>query len=282
MDAAMMSSVETMDDVELERLLEVIYETYHHDFRAYVRSSLRRRVAQAVACLRLPGVEALRECVVTEPRVFAALLGHLTVQVSDLFRDPSYWRALRSHVVPRLATYPFVRIWVAGCSDGEEAYAMAILLAEEGLLGRAHIYATDISTRSLEVARAGAYPLERVRAFSANYFAAGGRASLADYYETSQAHARFRAELRAHILFSDHSLATDSAFVEVQLVSCRNVLIYFDRSLQDRALGVFVDATCPRGFLGVGSKESLLFSAHADAFEVVSAEDKLYRKRGEV
>lgn len=268
------------DEAELERLLEEVFRTYHHDFRHYVRSTIRRRVDQALTALALPSIASMIDGVLADPRMFGRLLRHLTIPVSDMFRDPSYWLALREHVVPHLATQPFPRVWIAGCAAGEEAYSMAILLAEEGLLERAQIYATDIAAASLEAAAAGSYELGRVRSFSANYLAAGGKASLSDYYVTTATRAGFAAALRAPILFSDHSLATDAAFAEVHLVCCRNVLIYFDRTLQDRAVAVFADALGPRGFLGLGSHETLGFSTHAGRFEPFVAREKIYRLRG--
>jgi chemotaxis protein methyltransferase CheR len=278
----MTTTDDCQDDAELDQLLEGIFRTYHHDFRHYVRASVRRRIATGLSALRVPTLAQLSARVLADPRVFAQLLRYMTIQVSDLFRDPSYWRALREHVIPHLATYPFLRVWIAGCGAGEEAYSMAILLAEAGLLERSQLYATDVAVAGLVEAASGSYGLERARTFSDNYFKAGGKASLSDYYVTTTAQASFVPELRRRILFSDHSLATDTAFAEMQLISCRNVFIYFDRNLQDRALGVLDDALCPLGFLGLGQKETLLFSAHAAKFESVVAEEKIYRKRGKL
>jgi len=267
-------------DAELDDLLEDIFRVYHHDFRGYVRPAMRRRVEQARSALGNTSIGELRVQVRSDPGVFAHLLGFLTIQVSDMFRDPRFWRALRERVIPHLATYPSLRVWVAGCAAGEEAYSMAILLAEGGLLDRTQIYATDIDAASLEEGRAGSYDLERVRSFSQNYFDSGGRGSLAEHYTTTVSRAVFAPRLRERILFSDHSLATDSAFAEVQLISCRNVLIYFERTLQDRALSLFVEALCPRGFLGLGTKETIMFTSSAAALEPFVAEDKIFRKRG--
>jgi chemotaxis protein methyltransferase CheR len=214
----------------------------------------------------------------SEPRAFTELLRFLTVQVSDLFRDPSYFRAIRETIVPYLQTYPSLKVWVAGCATGEEAYSLAILLDEEGLLDRTLIYATDINAEALRTAEEGVYALDRFAGFSANYLAAGGKRSLSDYYTARYSSALLDRRLRKAILFSDHSLATDSAFAEVQLVSCRNVLIYFDGTLQDRALGVLAESLCRRGFLGLGSKESMRFSAHAPAFRELVAEERLYQR----
>jgi chemotaxis protein methyltransferase CheR len=265
--------------LELDLLTEAIYRAYHYDFRGYNRASLARRVAKAAADLASPTLLQLLERVLADPACFAALLPYLTVQVSDLFRDPDYFRALRERVVPHLSTYPFIRVWVAGCATGEEAYSIAIVLREEGLLERSRIYATDIDAESLRIAERGIYGLERVRAFSESYFAAGGRGSLSDYYTTAYGHAALDPALRQQIVFSDHSLATDAVFAEVQLVSCRNVLIYFDRTLQDRALGLFRDALCPRGFLGLGARETVAFSGHAQAFEPFAERERIFRRR---
>jgi chemotaxis protein methyltransferase CheR len=211
--------------------------------------------------------------------VFPALLEYLTVQVSDMFRDPSYFRALREEVVPHLRTYPSLKVWVAGCSAGEEAYSLAILLQEEGLLDRTLIYGTDINQQALRAAESGVFDMARVATFTENHARSGGRRSLSDYYTARYGRVVFDKALREHMVFSDHSLATDSVFAEMHLVSCRNVLIYFERDLQDRALGLFREALCHRGFLGLGSKESLRFSAQADAFDDFVVTDRIYRKK---
>src|SRR6266542_708445 len=211
--------------------------------------------------------------------LFPVLLDFLTVPVSEMFRDPPYFRALREKVVPLLRTYPSLKVWVAGCSTGEEVYSLAILLREEGLLARTLIYATDINPQTLEKAEAGVYEVERIAGFTDNPQPSGARSSLCDYYTAAYGRAVFDKSLREHIVFSDHSLATDSVFAEVQLVSCRNVLIYFNRALQDRALGLFRDALCRKGFLGVGARESLRFSSHADAFEELVREDRIFQKK---
>lgn len=264
-------------DIELDLLLEAIYRIYHYDFRRYARSSLHRGVARAQAALGSPTITHLLDRIVHESSAFAEALRYLTIQVSDLFRDPEYFLLLRKQVTPHLATYPSLRIWVAGCGTGEEAYSIAIILHEEGLLDRSLIYATDIDMESMRIAEAGAYELGRIGGFSDNYFRAGGRASLSDYYTTAPSHAAFIPMLRRHILFSDHSLATDAAFAEMQLVSCRNVLIYFDRELQNRTIGLFRDSLCPRGFLGLGPKETLAFSDHATFLEPLANDERIYR-----
>lgn len=206
------------------------------------------------------------------------LLQYLTVQVSEMFRDPHYFRAIREHVVPVLATYPSIKVWVAGCSTGEEAYSFAVLLHEEGLLPRTILYATDINGQSLKAAEAGVYELERMRQFTENHRLSGGKGSLSDYYHAAHGHAVMDPQLRRKITFSDHSLATDSVFAEVHLISCRNVLIYFNNELQERALGLFREALVPKGFLGLGTRETVRFSAHAEAFTEFCREARIFRR----
>jgi chemotaxis protein methyltransferase CheR len=259
-------------------LLDAIFQKYQYDFRGYAEASLRRRVRTALTHFGCETVARLQARVMAEPKVFTRLLHFLTVQVSDLFRDPSYFRSIRERVVPYLRTYPSLKIWIAGCATGEEAYSFAIVLAEEGLLDRTLIYATDINPDSLEAAEEGIYSTDRFARFSENYLLAGGRGSLSDYYTARYSSAVLDRKLKKSILFSDHSLATDSAFAEVELVSCRNVLIYFERNLQDRALGVLRDSLCRKGFLGLGQKETLRFSGHAGAFAEFIHADRIYQR----
>lgn len=266
-------------DIELRLLLDAIYLKYYYDFRGYAGASLKRRLRAAMTRFNCQTLTQLQERVLHDPASFPLLLDYLTVQVSEMFRDPSYFRALREQVVPLLRTYPSLKLWVAGCSTGEEVYSLAILLREEGLLERTLIYATDINTEALKKAEAGVYDVERVAGFTENHRRSGGKSSLSDYYTAAYGHAMFDKSLRKHIVFSDHSLATDSVFAEVQLVSCRNVLIYFNRELQDRTLRLFADSLCRKGFLGLGSKESLRFSASASAFTELSREERIFQKK---
>lgn len=277
-DAAATMHDEQLFDLEIRLLLEAVYQRWQHDFRDYAISSLRRRMRQAMTHFRCDSLSALQGRVLHEPEVFAQMLQFFTVQVSEMFRDPSYFRALREQVLPVLRTYPSLKIWVAGCSHGEEVWSLAILLAEEGLLSRTIIYATDINAAALQRAEAGIYPLDRVAGFSRNYLAAGGRGSLSDHYTSAYGGVAFDRRLKQQIVFADHSLATDSVFSEVHFVSCRNVLIYFKRPLQDRALGLFADALVRRGFLGLGLRETVQFSGHAGAFEPVVPDQRIYRK----
>lgn len=265
-------------DLELELLIEAIYHRYHYDFRQYAVASLKRRLASAMPTLGCETISQVQDKVLHQPAAFQKLLDYLTVPVSEMFRDPRYFRSLRENVIPLLRTYPSLKVWVAGCSTGEEAYSFAILLREEGLLARTLIYATDINPHTLQKAQAGVYDAERIAGFTENHRQSGASISLSEYYTAAYGRAVFDKSLKQHIVFSDHSLATDSVFAEVQLVSCRNVLIYFNRELQDRAIGLFRGALCRRGFLGIGAKESLRFSSHADAFTAVSADDRIYQK----
>jgi len=266
-------------DIELRLLLEAIYAKYSQDFRDYAGASQKRRVLHAMQQLGCETISMMQSKVLRDPVAFQQLLQILTIPFSEMFRDPEFFLALRRLVVPVLRTYPSLKVWVAGCSTGEEVYSLAILLREEGLLERTIFYATDINPAALEQARRGIFALSSMRQFTANYQAAGGRAAFSDYYTAAYNAARFDLTLCQNVTFADHSLATDSVFSETHLICCRNVLIYFNRRLQDRALGLFHGSLCHRGFLGLGTKESLDFSSHAELFEPVARRERLYRKR---
>jgi chemotaxis protein methyltransferase CheR len=267
-------------DLELRLLVDAIYQRFHYDFRSYAPASLKRRLAAAMMRFDCATLSQLQDRVLHDPAAFPAVLDYLTVPVSEMFRDPSYYRAVRATVVPLLRTYPSLKVWVAGCSTGEEVYSFAILLREEGLLERTLIYGTDINPQTLQRAAAGVYDVERIAGFTENHRKSGARSSLSEYYTAAYGRAVFDKSLKHHIVFSDHSLATDSVFAEVHLISCRNVLIYFNRELQDRAITLFRDALCRQGFLGIGSKESLRFSCQSDVFTPWGErEDRIYRKR---
>jgi chemotaxis protein methyltransferase CheR len=266
-------------ELELTLLLEAVYAKYRHDFRGYARPTLRRRARLAMERLGCGTLSELQGRMLRDPAVFAELFALLTVQVSAMFRDPTFFRALREHVVPFLATYSSFKVWVAGCGEGEELYSLAILLREEGLLDRALFYATDIHPGALATAERGVYPIERFAAWSASYLAAGGRGSLSDHYVVGEHHAALDRTLRRNVLFADHSLATDGVFAEVHLVTCRNVLIYFDRPLQARALSLFAEALVPGGFLGLGPRETLRFAREAEALVAHWGPERIYRRK---
>ncbi len=269
------------EEIEFRLLLDAIYRRYHYDFRGYAVASLTRRLRQARERLGCRSFSHLQDRVLNEPGVLRELLAYLTVQVSELFRDPAYFRAIRRHVVPHLRTYPSLKVWVAGCSGGEEVYSLAILFREEGLEDRTVFYGTDINPAAIERAEAGVYEIDRVPLFTENHRQSGGKSSLSDYYTAAYGAVVLDKTLRRRAVFSDHSLVTDAVFAEVHLVSCRNVLIYFDRALQDRAVGLFKDALVRKGFLGLGARESLRFNAHAAAFAEFARDERLYQKRGD-
>lgn len=272
---------EKTEDIELKLLLEAINQQYRYDFHSYSTASLKRRLAQAKKHFQCESISQLQHRVLHEPAILPQLLRFLTVQVSELFRDPAYFRAVREKVLPHLQTYPSLKVWVAGCGGGEELYSLVILFREEGLEKRTLFYGTDINPEALEQAQAGVYPLDRLARFTENHREAGGTTSLSDYYTAAYGAAVFDKSLRQRAVFSDHSLVSDSVFAEVHLVSCRNVLIYFNRDLQDRAVGLFKDALVRKGFLGLGAKESLRFSAYADAFTEFAPEARLYQRKGD-
>ena len=271
----------TTPDLELQLLMEAIYLRYSYDFRDYSGASQKRRVLHALTQLACPSISELQARVMHDPTVFRQLLQYLTIPVSEMFRDPAFFLALRQQVVPHLRTYASIKVWIAGCSTGEEVYSLAILLREEGLLERSLIYATDINPVSLDKARLGIFPLASIQGFTANYQKSGGKRAFADYYTAAYDAAMVDKSLRENIVFADHSLATDSVFSETQLVLCRNVLIYFTRKLQDRAFGLFHESLGHRGFLGLGSKESIDFSSHAQRFEPLARTERIFRKRAE-
>ncbi len=276
-----MSAPEKVEDIEIRLLLEALYVRYHYDFRNYAMASIKRRLRQARDQLGFATISAMQESVLHDPQMLPRVLGYLTVQVSEMFRDPSYFQAIREQVVPHLSTYPSLKIWIAGCSGGEELYSLVILFREEGLESRTIFYATDISQEALRTAEAGVYNLDRIQLFTENHRKSGGKSSLSDYYSAAYGRAVFDKSLRQNVVFSDHSLVTDAVFGEMHLISCRNVLIYFDRPLQDRAIGLFKHSLARKGFLGLGAKESLRFSDHSGAFKDFVREEKIYQRSGE-
>ncbi len=269
-----------IDDIELRLLLEAIFQKYHFDFRGYSMASMKRRLGDAIKHFKCGTLSQLQSLVLHDDFTFPDLLPYLTVQVSELYRDPEYFRALRTNVLPHLATYPSLKVWIAGCAHGEEVYSMVILFREMGLEHRTLFYATDIDSDALAIAEEGRYDLQRLPLFTKNHQASGTTTSLSQYYTAAYGSAIFDRSLKDRVVFSDHSLASDAVFAEVQLISCRNTLIYFRRELQDRAIGLFKDSLPRNGFLGLGSKESLRFSKHEPAFTEFDGVNRLYRRSG--
>jgi chemotaxis protein methyltransferase CheR len=271
--------VDDVEPIEVDLLLEAIYRRYHYDFRGYASASLRRRLWRRMTLERTTTLTGLQERILHDPDVMERLLGDLSINVTELFRDPGFHLALRRRVIPTLRTYPFVRIWIAGCSTGEELYSVAIALHEEGLLDRARIYATDINADVLARARAGSFPLERLAGYSRNYLEAGGSGELVSYYRVDGDRAVFDPALMGNVVFAQHNLAMDGPFNEFNLVLCRNVMIYFGRTLQDRVLGLFESSLAPLGILALGRKETLTGSEVEGRFEPVVPEERIYRRR---
>ena len=273
-----LATEEKVEDIEIRLLLEALFVRYHYDFRNYSMASIKRRLRQARQQLGFATFSAMQERLLHEPDMLPRLLRYLTVQVSEMFRDPDYFRAIREKVVPHLRTYPSLKVWIAGCANGEEFYSLAILFREEGLEERTIFYCTDISPAALEKAEAGIYDLDRIPHFTENHRKSGGWSSLSDYYTAAYGAAVFDKTLRSHAVFAEHNLVSDHVFAEAHLVSSRNVLIYFERELQDRALGLFGASLVRSGFLGLGSKETLRFSSHYECFAEFDPAEKIYRR----
>jgi chemotaxis protein methyltransferase CheR len=268
----------TIFDIEVKLFIEAVFMKYKYDFRQYSLASVKRRLSNALITHNIKTISALQERVLHEPDFFTKILQHMTISTTEMFRDPAYFKAFREKVLPYLKSYPSIKIWVAGCSSGEEAYSFAIIFKEENLLDRVMIYATDINPVILEKAKAGIYRLENMKINSINYQQSGGTRSLSDYYNADYNAVAIDPSLKKNIVFADHSLATDSVFSEMQFVSCRNVLIYFEKELQNRAITLFHDSLSMKGFLGIGSKESLKFSSMNSAFETWDNKERIYRK----
>jgi len=270
--------MDDLETIEIQLLLEGIYRHYGFDFRDYVLASLRRRIWNVAKAEGVSTISALQERVLHDPAAMERLLLDLSINVTSMFRDPTFFAAFREKVVPLLRTYPFVRIWNAGCSTGEETYSLAILLREEGLYDRARIYATDINEVVLEHARAGAYPLDRMRDYTENYIRAGGTEAFSAYYQADGKAARFDPALQEQIVFAQHNLASDAAFNHFNVIVCRNVLIYFGKPLQDRVHSLFYDSLETFGVLALGHKESIRFTELEERYEELDPTEKLYRK----
>jgi len=269
-----------LESLEIELLVEAVYRHYGYDFREYAPASFRRRVTAFAHAEGLASVSGLQERVLHDPACFQRFLHALSVNVTAFFRDPEFFLAFRRLVMPILRTYPFLRIWHAGCSTGEEVYSMAILLHEEGLYDRCRIYATDVNAQALRQAEERIYPLREIQQHSRNYSEAGGKRALADYYTAGYGGALFAAWLRENILFAPHNLAQDSVFNEFHVILCRNVMIYFKHSLQQRVHVLLYDSLVPFGILGIGSKESLRLTPHEKDYAPLEAGSRLYRRIG--
>ena len=267
-----------LEQIEIALLLEAVYRRYGFDFRNYAEASLKRRVWRRVHGENLRTVSGLTERLLHDPAVMERLLLDLSINVTAMFRDPSFYVAFRDKIVPALHTYPFTRIWCAGCSTGEEVYSLAILLHEEGVYERTRIYATDINENVLDAARAGVFPLDRMRQYTENYSRGGGKREFSEYYVAAYEGARFSRSLSENVVFAQHNLAMDRAFNQFNVIVCRNVLIYFDKSLQEHVHKLFYESLEMFGMLALGHKESVAFTRQAERYEPLDDVERIYRK----
>ena len=267
-----------LEEIEVELLLEGIYRLYGFDFRRYAPASLRRRLRRRMDGEKVETISALQNLVLHDAQVMERLLLDLSINVTAMFRDPTFFLSFRTTVVPLLRTYPFTRIWVAGCSTGEEVYSLAILLAEEGLSERTRIYATDINEAVLEQARLGVFPLDKMQEYTQNYIKAGGTHAFSEYYVARYEGAQFSRGLVENVVWAQHNLASDAAFNEFNVILCRNVMIYFDKPLQEHVHELFHESLTMFGILALGQKETIKFSPREHAYEELDPGERLYRK----
>lgn len=265
------------EKIEMEMLLEAIYRKYHYDFKDYSRAHLKRRLMYRMKSAELESLSHLQHKILYDRSFFETLLLDLSINVTEMFRDPSFYLAVRSKVIPRLKKYPFIKVWHAGCSTGEEVYSMAILLKEEGLYDKTQIYATDFNTLVLQRAQQAIYPIDMIKEYTLNYQKAGGINSFADYYTAKYNSVILEPLLKERIVFADHNLVTDGVFGEMNLILCRNVLIYFTKKLQTRVIKLLLDSLTPSGFLCLGSKESLQFSEYFPYFSSYLGKERIYQ-----
>lgn len=267
-----------LEAIEIQLLLEGVFRYYGFDFRDYALASLKRRIWNAVRSEKLTSISGLQEKVLHDPACMQRFLLTLSINVTAMFRDPNFFLAFRNKVVPLLRTYPFMRIWHAGCSTGEEVYSIAILLQEEGLYNRCRLYATDMNETAIRKAKAGIYPLKLMQEYTQQYLQAGGKRSFSEYYTAAYENAIFHSDLKENIIFSQHNLATDSSFNEFNVILCRNVLIYFNKTLQQRVHKLFYESLNRFGILGLGRQETIKFTPYEQDYEELASGEKLYRR----
>ena len=266
-------------DIEIRLVVEAIFEKYGYDFRNYSQAHIKRRILNRFNISGLKSISEMIHEVLYNPKFVDLILMDLSINVTEMFRDPSFYKALREEVIPLIQKQPFIKIWHAGCSSGEEVYSMAILLKEEGIYQKTQIYATDFNPVIIRQAKEGQYPLNRMKEFTMNYQKAGGKGSFSDYYSIHHDRAKLLDSLKKNIVFATHNLVTDSVFAEVKLIVCRNVLIYFNRQLQDKVIHLFIDTLPGGGILCLGSKENLQFSEHVAQFDPLIEKERIYIKK---
>ncbi len=268
-----------LENIELELLLQAIYLQYGYDFRDYSRAHVKRRVKHRMVQEKVKNISELQNKILHDPEVFDRMVRDLSINVTEMFRNPDFYKSVREKVIPLLKTYPYPKLWLAGCATGEEVFSFAIMLKEEGLLERTHIYATDFNPYVIEKARKGIFPIRYIKEYTANYQKSGGKESFSDYYHANDEWVIFDKSLSKNIIFAEHNLVTDDVFAEVNMVVCRNVLIYFNRELQNKVLGLLHKSLITGGFLALGTKESLMFSDNQMKYKVVDARQKIFKKK---
>ncbi|MGQ1908367.1 CheR family methyltransferase [Marinifilum sp. RC60d5] len=265
-------------DVEIHLFLEAMYQQYSYDFRNYSKAHIKRRLMHRLAIGNFSSISQMQEKLLRDRNFFIDLLADLSINVTEMFRDPDFYKSFRENVIPTLKTHPFIKVWHAGCSTGEEVYSLAILLQEEGLLDRCQIYATDFNRKVLEVAKSGIYNTQDLDKFQQNYIKSGGKKDLSDYYTLKYGSIKLDQNLSKKVVFADHNLVTDHVFAEVNLILCRNVLIYFNRELQNNVINLFYDSLLHSGYLCLGTKESLKFTAYDKLFSATDSKQKIFKK----
>ncbi|TVY08064.1 CheR family methyltransferase [Paenibacillus cremeus] len=271
-------SQESLEKIEIELLLQGIYAWCGYDYRGYSYNSIKRRIWHRIHAEGLTSISGLQEKVLHDPYYLKRLLGDFSINVTEMFRNPSFFLDFREKVVPMLRTYPTIRIWHAGCSTGEEVYSMAILLQEEGIYDKTKIYATDINSEVLKAAKTGLFPLDAMRKYTNNYIKGGGRRAFSDYYKATAQGVKFHSSLTKNVIFAQHNLVTDQSFNEFNVILCRNVLIYFNKPLQEQVHELFYRSLGTFGVLGLGESETLTNMKQAGCYEEIAGYQKLYRK----
>lgn len=266
-------------NIEIKLLLEAIFLRYGYDFRNYSKAHIKRRIIHRLATSQLSTITDLQNKVLWDREFFREFMGDLSINVTEMFRDPYFYKSFRENIVPKLRTYTFFKVWHAGCATGEEVYSLAILLQEEGLLDRCQVYATDFNRKVLEIAKEGVYQKVDIEQYEKNYQLSGGRKKLSDYYNSMYGSVMFNKELSNRIVFADHNLVTDSVFADVNLIMCRNVLIYFEKDLQEKVLSLFYESLVPSGILCLGTKESMRFSRNEKHFDIIDEKQKIFKKK---
>ena len=268
-----------IENIEIDLLLDAVYKKYGYDFRNYGKAHIKRRVMHRLATSELSSISHMQHLVLRDESFFEKLLRDLSINVTEMFRDPQFYKAIRQDVIPILKTFPFIKVWHAGCSSGEEVYSMAILFQEEGILDRTQFYATDFNQVVLDIARQGIYSIDRIKEYTLNYQKSGGKKSFSEYYNANYDSVIMNMDLKKNVVFADHNLVTDSVFAEVNMVICRNVLIYFDKDLQNKVIKLFDESLVNGGVLSLGSKENLQFSSSVHRFKPINESQKIYQKK---